>query len=55
MIDIILVKYIGFTNKTILFILLVSKVNILYKWYYHNNIIICITKTNNKNDDITLK
>lgn len=57
---IISVKYIGSINlKTILLMLLVFKINILYKWYQHNDldrdIVISITKTGYINNNITLK
>lgn len=54
-----LVKYISFANKTILPMLLISRVKILYKQYQCNdlgkNIEIDITKTDYINDDITLE
>lgn len=53
------IKYINSASKTILPILLISKINILYNWCYHNNlednIVISITETSYANDDTILK
>lgn len=53
------VKYINSTNKTILFILLITRVSILYNWCKYNNwdkyIIISITKTSYIKNDIMLE
>lgn len=49
------VEYIDFTSKTISLILLISRVNILYKWCQHNNlednVVINIMETGYANND----
>ena len=53
------VECISSAGETIPPMLLVSRVNILYKWYQHNNlegdIVIGITETGYANDDTALK
>ena len=53
------IECIGSAGETIPLILLVSGVNILYKWYQHNNmeddIVIGTTETGYANDDIALE
>lgn len=56
---IISVQCISFVGETILPILLISRVNILYKWYQYNNlddnIVIDIMETGYANNNIALE